>query len=114
MKTLDKKAGRGSALTIAPVAVSCGADPEFCDFEGLRARYGIRRSTAYNLIADGSIRSVVLRRRGTIKGRRLIDLSSVKLFLAELPGDITPQLREHCREANKLAQIKRAENKAKR
>jgi hypothetical protein len=38
-------------------------DPEFVDVEGLRARFGIKRSLAYQLLHDGVIRGVSLRRR---------------------------------------------------
>ena len=80
--TGQKKAGGGTAtLTIAPVAVSCGADPEFVDCAGLRERFGIKRSLAYLLVEDGAIKSVSLRRRGALKGKRLFDVSSVREFL---------------------------------
>jgi Helix-turn-helix domain len=95
-------------FTTAPVKTSTGLDAEFCDLHGLEARYGIRRSTAYNLIADGSIRSVCLRRRGQIKGKRLVDCASVREFLATQPTDIDPRLSENCRRAQKAsASVKR-------
>ena len=68
-------------MTIAPVAVGCGADAEFCDLEGLRARFGIKRSLAYQLLHDGAIRGVSLRRRGRKRGKRLFDVLSVREFL---------------------------------
>jgi hypothetical protein len=70
-------------LTIAPVAISCGADAEFVDIEGLRARFGIKRSLAYQLLADGAITGVSLRRRGKLRGKRLISVESVRKFLRE-------------------------------
>src|SRR5439155_25828208 len=96
-------------FTTAPVAASTGVDPEFVDFGGLEARFGIRRSTAYTLIAENAIRSVVLRRPGTIKGRRLIDVASVRKFLAKQPSDVDPQLSKNCREANRVRREKEAE-----
>jgi hypothetical protein len=71
--------------TIAPVAVSCGADAEFCDLEGLRARFGIKRSLAYQLLGDGKIRGVTLRRNGRVRGKRLIEIQSVREFLQSQP-----------------------------
>jgi len=72
-------------LTIAPVAVSCGADAEFCDLPGLHARFGIKRSLAYQLLGDGKIKGVTLRRNGRVRGKRLIQIQSVRDFLAKQP-----------------------------
>jgi hypothetical protein len=68
-------------LTIVPVAISDGASPEFVDVEGLRQRFGIRRSLAYALLKDGVIRGVSLRRRGQVRGKRLFDVQSVREYL---------------------------------
>jgi hypothetical protein len=56
-------------------------DPEFVDCQGLQAGWGIRRSLAYQLLADGKIRGVSLRRRGRSRGKRLFDVNSVRQFL---------------------------------
>ena len=84
MKPLDKAAG-GSALTTAPVhamsAHIAGQDPEFLDCKGIEARYGIKRSLCYSLLASGDIRGVSLRRRGAKTGKRLISVESVRAFL---------------------------------
>jgi hypothetical protein len=93
-------------LTIAPVAVSCGADAEFLDFAALQKQFHIGRSLAYSLLADGSIHSVCLRRRGKIKGKRLISADSVRQFLASQPTDFDPQLSENCRKANRARRVK--------
>jgi len=68
------------------VAASWGVDPEFIDLPGLQSRFGIKRSLAYLLIADGAIKSVSLRRRGALKGKRLIDVASVRDFLNSRMG----------------------------
>jgi len=87
MQKLDKKADGGTAnFTTAPVAASWGVDPEFIDLPGLQSRFGIKRSLAYLLIADGAIKSVSLRRRGALKGKRLIDVASVRDFLNSRMG----------------------------
>jgi hypothetical protein len=98
-------------FTTAPAGSSIGIDPEFCGLRELEARFGIKRSTAYNLIAEGAIRSVVLRRKGTIKGRRLCDVASVRKFLALLPSDVSPVLSANCRAAQKVSAQKKAEAK---
>ena len=83
MRTLDKKTKQDGATTFTtqPVAASWGVDPEFVDLRGLEARFGIKRSLAYLLIADGAIKSVSLRRRGALKGKRLCDVASVRALL---------------------------------
>jgi hypothetical protein len=90
-------------FTTQPVAASWGVDPEFVDLRGLEARFAIRRSSAYTLISEGAIRSIVLRRRGQIKGRRLVDVASVRIFLASQPSDVDPQMSANCRAAQKAS-----------
>ena len=82
-KSKNIKNTGGNALTIAPVTVSSVKDvePEFLDAAGIQSRYGIKRSLAYSLLADGSIRGVSLRRRGQQRGKRLFDCASVRAFL---------------------------------
>src|SRR6266849_10215218 len=93
------------AFTTAPVGSSTGVDPEFIDLRGLEARYGIRRSHAYILISEGSIKSVCLRRRGQIKGKRLVNCASVRNFLASQPSDVDPVMSENCRSAQKASAL---------
>jgi hypothetical protein len=56
-------------------------DPEFVDCRGLEAGWGIKRSLAYALLADGKIEGVSLRRRNQIRGKRLFKVDSVRAFL---------------------------------
>ena len=58
-------------------------DPEFVDCKGLEAGWGIKRSLAYQLLTEGKIQGVSLRRRGTIRGKRLFSVDSVRAFLRE-------------------------------
>ena len=58
-------------------------DPEFVDCDGLRQRFGIKRSLAYELLHEGAIRGVSLRRRGAERGKRLFSVDSVRAFLRE-------------------------------
>jgi len=83
VRKLDTKKANGgiATFTTQPVAASWGVDPEFIDLPGLQSRFGIKRSLAYLLIAEGAIKSVSLRRRGALKGKRLIDVASVRDFL---------------------------------
>jgi len=56
-------------------------DPEFVDCHGLEAGWGIKRSLAYQLLADGKIQGVSLRRRNQVRGKRLFSVDSVRAFL---------------------------------
>ena len=58
-------------------------DPEFVDCKGLEAGWGIKRSLAYQLLADGKIKGVSLRRRNQIRGKRLFSVDSVRQFLRD-------------------------------
>jgi hypothetical protein len=69
-------------LSVAAVCASC-IDPEFVDCPGLQARFGIKRSLAYALLAEGAIKGVSLRRRGQSRGKRLFSVDSIRQFLAK-------------------------------
>ena len=74
----------GQPATASPVSVAqanATQDPEFLDAAGLQSRFGIKRSLAYALLADGAIRGVSLRRRGQLRGKRLFAVDSVRVFL---------------------------------
>jgi hypothetical protein len=47
----------------------------------MRQMFGISRTAAYDLINDGLIKSVSLRRKGRARGRRLYDVASVRAYL---------------------------------
>ena len=55
--------------------------PEFVDSKGLEQKFSIRRSLAYQLIARGAIRSVSLKKRGAVRGKRLFDVDSVRAYI---------------------------------
>ena len=81
------------ALTSAPVSAAqanATQDPEFLDAVGLQSRFGIKRSLAYALLADGAIRGVSLRRRGQLRGKRLFAVDSVRTFLRSQMEDGKP------------------------
>jgi hypothetical protein len=65
-------------------------------------------------VSEGAIRSVVLRRRGTSKGKRLVDCAPVRAFLASQPTDVDPQLAAKCRNAVQIRREKEKAEKAKR
>lgn len=57
-------------------------DPEFVDIPGLYARFAIKEGLAYALINRKAIKSVCLRERGKLRGKRLINVQSVRDYLA--------------------------------
>jgi hypothetical protein len=86
--TLDThKIGGQSEQTTGPVhatpAYAAGENPEFVDATGLQLRFGIKRSLAYALLADGAIQGVSLRRRNQTRGKRLFSVDSVRRYLYE-------------------------------
>jgi hypothetical protein len=82
---LQKTISTGGHPNTAPVseapARASRPDPEFVDCKGLEAGWGIKRSLAYALLADGKIEGVSLRRRNQIRGKRLFKVDSVRAFL---------------------------------
>ena len=57
-------------------------DIEWARLPDVERRFGLRRSKTYELIASGAIRSSCIRRKGAMTGVRLIDVQSVRDFLA--------------------------------
>ncbi|MBA3353877.1 MAG: hypothetical protein H0U23_15900 [Blastocatellia bacterium] len=80
-KNKNDVAEGGTVLTTAPVQASPANDAEFVDSVGLQSRFGIKRSLAYALLADGDIQGVSLRRRNQSRGKRLFKVDSVRAFL---------------------------------
>lgn len=65
-----------------------GVMPEFGRAADLQKFFRLRRGTAYNLLADGKIRGVLLRVRGKKSGVRLFDMASVRECIrAQMKGE---------------------------
>jgi hypothetical protein len=74
--------------TTSPIgATKVAAVPEWCDAHGARPLFGFSRSHLYSLIAEGKIRSACIRRRGAIRGRRLVNCKSIRDFLAKCESE---------------------------
>jgi RNase H-fold protein (predicted Holliday junction resolvase) len=94
-------------------------DAEFTDFVGLKRRYSIGRSAAYTHIENGDFRSVVLRKPGRIKGKRLIFIPSVREWIAKQLAEqesgevekIDPRLSAQCKKANRKMQESQKEKR---
>jgi hypothetical protein len=61
-------------------------EPEWCDIRGLEKLFGIRETMAYQLIRARAFRSILMKRPGRARGKRLVSLASVREFLAGLEG----------------------------
>jgi len=59
-----------------------GNKPEFGRVAEVTRRFGIKRGTLYNLLADGKVKGCLLRVRGRKSGVRLFHLDSVRDFIA--------------------------------
>jgi hypothetical protein len=55
--------------------------PEFINHHQATAIYGLSRSLLYQLVQAGKIKSVSLRERNKIKGKRLFVADSIREFL---------------------------------
>jgi hypothetical protein len=55
--------------------------PEFGRWQDVQRIFGIKRGTLYNLMAEGKVKSLVLRRKGNVHGCRIIHLASVSAYL---------------------------------
>ena len=85
----------GGQTTVAPVAAPVAAiTPEFLRFPrpGEKEPYsGLRRSQLYNLVDEGLIKVVSLRRRGKLRGTTLIVADSLRAYLRRLVAEQHPQ-----------------------
>ena len=72
-----------TATTTAQAQETANPNPEFVDSHGLYSMFGIKRSLAYQLLGDGRIKGVSLRRRGQLKGKRLFLVDSVRNYLTQ-------------------------------
>lgn len=78
--------------TVAPLAdaaarasTSPGPDAEFVRVHDCGRLWGLKRGTIYNLAKEGKIVLRHYRKRGALRGITLVDVASVRRFLAELP-----------------------------
>jgi hypothetical protein len=86
-------------------------DAEWVDLPGLKSRFSIGRSAAYTHIENGDFRSVVLRRKGCIKGKRLVFVPSVREYISKQSDEVDPRLSANCKEANRVMREKRREKR---
>ena len=68
----------GANLTAAPLKPGA----EWLRPGDVRYSHGIGRSLLYELIRDGKVRSICLRREGRVTGMRLVSAQSLNEFIA--------------------------------
>jgi hypothetical protein len=74
----------GSGQTIDSISVASNApsiEPEFAGHKEIKLLFGLSRTHLFRLAKEGVIRSVNLRDRGKLKGRRLYQVASVRGLL---------------------------------
>ena len=79
-------AARMNAVTTEPIAapINVSATPmlaEFGRWQDVQRLFGIKRGTLYNLLAEGKVKSVSMRRKGNKHGCRLFYLPGISEFL---------------------------------
>jgi len=84
---------------------------EFVDAHSLRFMFGIGRSLVYQLLSEGAIRSISLRRKGNTRGKRLFDVATNREFLSKQDGDVAPAFPERMRNAQKQSAMRTQEKK---
>jgi len=67
-----------------PSSQGAVAIPEFGRWQDVQRLFGIKRGTLYNLIAEGKVKSVSMRRKGNVHGVRLFYLPSIRDYLHSL------------------------------
>ncbi len=68
-------------LSVCAPSAGCSPDPEFVGYQDARRMFGLTRSYLYQLASRGNIRSVSLKERGRLHGKRLFDVQSIRDFL---------------------------------
>jgi hypothetical protein len=65
--------------------------PEWGDSRDVQRIFGIKESHLYQLMKEGTVKSILVKGRGRTRGKRLINFSSIRRLLATLEAE-EPQL----------------------
>lgn len=76
MKTMTTEPIKATAEPVVSAII-----PEFGRWRDVQQLFGIKRGTLYNLIAEGKVKSVILRRKGNVHGCRLFYLPGISQYL---------------------------------
>lgn len=55
--------------------------PEWIDAKEAKRLFSMGKTTLYGLVADGKIRTSLVKQRGRVKGRRLFSYDSIKAII---------------------------------
>jgi hypothetical protein len=80
----QKRSHTTEPLTCPPEPTRGSVDPEWSKVRYITQQFGIGRTTSFSLIADGTFKSVLLRRRNRKSGIRLVYIPSVREHLYKL------------------------------
>jgi hypothetical protein len=70
-----------------PEPIAGSVEPEWSKIRYITQQFGMGRTTTFSLIADGTFKSVLLRRRNRKSGIRLVHVPSVRQYLNGLVVD---------------------------
>jgi hypothetical protein len=96
--------------TTEPIRAGSFEQPEFIRPKNLNAIAGIKRSHAFELIRDGTLRSVLLRQDGSRRGIRLIHWPSVKATFHKLMDDQQAPIRRESNRSKKCSYKRKLKN----
>ena len=71
----------GTLTTTSPIIAEGRLEPEFAGHAKIRDLFDLSRTHLHRLSTTGKIRSVCLRERGKLRGRRLYDVESIRVLL---------------------------------
>ena len=77
-----------TSANTAPVAV-INFRPEWLRIPDAIKLYGIGRSSLYELMAEGKIKTALLRQRGSVRGIRLLSADSLSRYIEGLAEQTT-------------------------
>jgi len=81
MASAGSQSGSNGLFTVAPVAPAESLPAEFATISTICRAFGIGRTLVFRHIKEKRIRSVHVREPGKQKGRRLIEIASVRNYL---------------------------------
>jgi hypothetical protein len=79
--TVTPRKGGSEPTTNAPAIAAGNQTAEFAGHAAITAMFGIGRTHLFNLDKAGLIKSVALRQRGKLRGRRLYVVESIRALL---------------------------------
>jgi hypothetical protein len=57
---------------------------EWADVRGVEKLFGIKETSLYQLIREGKVRSILIKKQGKARGKRLVSLDSIRQLLSSM------------------------------